>query len=261
MQFDVQGKSTHCFDARVVAPGCPTAVFIHGALNDHSVWGRQAANLAANHVSVLAPDLPGHGRSEGPALGSVEAMADWLIALLDAAQIPQAVLVGHSMGSLIALEVARKAPQRVGALALLGSTYPMRVSDALLAQARDDEAAAIGMVAQWSHSPDKPASREASVRLMVEVAANNPGQLLYLDLNACRQYANGEAAARAVTCPVLMVVGTLDKMTPARSATLLTESLANARVVEVLAGHQMMIEQPDQVSGALLDFIGSLPAA
>ena len=96
---------------------------------------------------------PATAASGGPALASVEAMADWLLAVLDAAGVAQAVLVGHSMGSLIALEAGtRRAPARVRALALLGTTWPMKVSDSLLATARDDEAAAIDMVNIWSHA-------------------------------------------------------------------------------------------------------------
>ncbi len=112
-------------------------VFIHGALHDHSGWTLLARWCAHHGFGVLALNQPGHGRSAGPPLPSVEALADWTLALLDAAGVQQATLVGHSMGSLIALEAAARAPERITRLVLLGTAYPMKVSDALLNTARE----------------------------------------------------------------------------------------------------------------------------
>src|SRR5688500_760941 len=91
-------------------PTLPCVLFMHGALHDHSVWTLLARWAATHGLSVLAVDQPGHGRSSGPPLPDVEALADWTLALLDAADVQQAALVGHSMGSLIALEAASRAP-------------------------------------------------------------------------------------------------------------------------------------------------------
>lgn len=249
MILDVHAWPVHADTAgHTFRAGLPTSVFIHGALNDHSVWNRQSGALARRGSNVLAVDLPGHGRSGGPALETVEAMADWLVAVLDAAGVQEASLIGHSMGSLIALEASLRAPHRVKALALLGAAWPMKVSDALLASARDNEAAAIDTVAQWSHSPESPALDE-SARLMRRMAGRN---LLYTDLTACKGYANGEAAAQAVRCPALLVVGAQDRMTPPKSTRLLTTTIAHATVMQVEAGHQMMAEQPEAVLEALL---------
>ncbi len=127
-------------------------VFLHGALHDHSVWTLLARWFAHHGHAVLAPDLPGHARSHGEALASVEALADWMLDLLDAAGVQRAALVGHSMGSLIALEAAARAPQRVSHLAMLGTAFPMAVSSALLDTARDAPLRAIDMVNAYSHS-------------------------------------------------------------------------------------------------------------
>jgi pimeloyl-ACP methyl ester carboxylesterase len=127
-------------------------VFLHGALNDHSVWTLLARWYANHGFAVLAVDQPGHGRSDGPPLASIEALADWLVALLDAAGVATAHFVGHSMGSLIALEAAGRAPQRAAGLVMIGTAYPMKVSPALLETARDDPPRAIAMVNAFSHS-------------------------------------------------------------------------------------------------------------
>jgi pimeloyl-ACP methyl ester carboxylesterase len=231
-----------------------TFVFLHGALNDRSVWDRQAHALAAVGRPVLALDLPGHGGRPGPALTSVEAMADWLLAELDAAGIADPLLVGHSMGSLVALEAAFRAPGRIKGLALLGTAAPMKVSDALLASARDDQAGAIAMVAQWSHAGTDDALTAASRQLMERVAAAGPAGLLHTDLAACKAYANGDTAAAALDCPVLFLLGTDDKMTPPRAAKTLTAAVKHGTIVDVDAGHAMLAEQPDAVLDALQAF-------
>jgi len=268
MNLDIHGANAYCYTGgKPFDPMLPTVVFIHGAQNDHSVWGLQSRWFAHHGYGVLALDLPGHGRSAGPALASVEQMADWLLAVLEAAGVRKALLVGHSMGSLIALEAAQRAPGKVRALAMLGTTYPMRVSDALLATARDNEGAAIDMVNIWSHSSiaHKPSSPGPGFsvlggarRLMQRMSAINPDRLFFNDFSACNAYANGEAAAQAVRCPVLFIFGTRDMMTPARSTKLLTAAIAHGQVVQVDAGHSLMSEQPDAVLDALDAFALSL---
>jgi pimeloyl-ACP methyl ester carboxylesterase len=268
MILEIHGKAAYAYTGgKAFNAMLPTVVFIHGAQNDHSVWGLQSRWFAHHGYGVLAVDLPGHGRSSGPALSSVEAMADWLLALLDAAGVRKALLVGHSMGSLIALEAAQRAPGKVRALAMLGTTYPMKVSDALLATARDDEGRAIDMVNIWSHStiahkPSAPAPGFSVMggarRLMQRMSALNPEQLFFTDFSACNAYANGEAAAASVRCPTLFIFGSKDMMTPARSTKLLTGAIAHAKVVLVDAGHSLMSEQPDAVLDALDAFALSL---
>ena len=268
MQLDLNGHSAYAYTGgKAFDAALPTVVFIHGAQNDHSVWGLQSRWFAHHGYGVLAVDLPGHGRSSGPALASVEAMADWLLALLDAAGVRRALLAGHSMGSLVALEAASRAPGRVRGLAMLGTTWPMKVSDSLLATSRDDEDAAIDMVNIWSHSgiAQKPSSpgpgfsvMGGARRLMQRMSAINPDALFHTDFAACNAYANGEAAAGAVRCPAVFIFGARDMMTPPRSTELLTGAIAHGKVVTVDAGHSLMAEQPDAVLDALIAFAATL---
>ena len=266
MLLDVNGKTAYAYTAGST-PGRDAIVFIHGAQNDHSVWTAQARALAQRGHHVLAVDLPGHGRSAGPALATVEEMATWLLDLLDAAGTDRAVLAGHSMGSLIALEAAARASGRVRGLALVGSTWPMKVSDALLETARTNEAAAIDMVNLWSHAAIAPAPAGqpqgvwlagASRRLMQRLSQLNPNQLFHTDFVACNTYENGGAAAEAIACPTLFVQGRRDVMTPPRSAQGLVAAIPHARVVAVDCGHALMTERPDEVGAALADFVRGL---
>jgi pimeloyl-ACP methyl ester carboxylesterase len=262
--YDVEGKEAYCYTGgKQFVAGRPTVVFIHGAQNDHSVWSQQTRYFAHHGFNVLAVNLPGHGRSKGPAKTSVEAMAAWLMALLDAAGVDRAMLVGHSMGSLVALEASYQAPARVSCIAMLGTTYPMKVSDALLETSKNDEPAAIDMVNIWSHSmrAQNPACPSAGVstmgasrRLMQRMSQINPDQLFHTDFAACNAYANGETAARALKCPALFIFGSKDMMTPARSTKMLTSAIAHGKIVHVDSGHSLMTEQPGAVLDALFAF-------
>ncbi|PRC91666.1 alpha/beta fold hydrolase [Solimicrobium silvestre] len=270
MIYQVQGNPVYCYTGgKAFQAELATLVFIHGAQNDHSVWALQSRYLAHHGYNVLAVDLPGHGRSAGNALTSIEDMATWLLALLDVAGVvgeAKASLIGHSMGSLIALETARCAPDRVTKLALLGNAYPMKVADALLTMARDDEAAAIDMVNSWSHCTSTQQSaipgfnvQGNAQRLMQRMSAINPAQLFYTDFSACNNYQQGEAAAVAINsqqCPTLFVMAKQDRMTPVKASATLRSSILGSKVVEIAnCGHSLMTEQPDAVLTALVQFL------
>lgn len=265
MLINVQGHEAYCYTGgKPFDPSLPTAVFIHGAQNDHSVWVLQTRYFAHHGFGVLAVDLPGHGRSKGEPLATVEAMADWLLAVLDAAGVREAVLIGHSMGSLIALETAFRAPQRCRRLAMVGTAYPMKVSSQLLEAAKNEEQKAIDMVNIWSHSSiaQKPSCpgpgfnvMGGAQRLMQHIARRNPAKVFHTDFSACNAYANGEAAAKAVSCPALLLLGKRDMMTMPKASALLAANLARCQVVQVdQCGHALMAEQPDAVLDALYAF-------
>ncbi len=269
MILTVNGFDAYCYTGGKAFDPCrPSAVFIHGAQNDHSVWILQTRYFAHHGFNVLALDLPGHGRSKGACIETIEALADWTLAVLDAAGVTSALLIGHSMGSLIALEASHRAPHRVSRLALLGSTYPMKVSETLLETAKTDEPAAIDMVNIWSHSSmvQKPScpgpgfyAMGGARRLKQRISQINPAQVFYTDFFACNAYANGEIAARAVTCPTLFIFGLRDMMTPAKSTRLLTSAIGHGKVVQVDSGHELMAEQPDAVLDALFAFAAAKP--
>lgn len=266
MYVTVEGESAYIYTGtRAFDSAQPTIVFVHGAANDHSVWALQARYFAHHGSNVLSVDLPGHGKSGGGARNSIASIADWLIALLDALGVDRAVLVGHSMGALAALDMAARHPERVRALALLGPAAPMPVSDALLDAAQAGDHLAYELMTGWTFSPVSHlgGNRQPGVwmttnalRLMERA---RPG-VLHADLVACHGHADGLAAARAVRCPVLLVFGQRDLMVPPKNAGLLRDALTNKRVVMVAeCGHNMMAEAPDVVLDALREFIGSLP--
>lgn len=267
MHLTVQSQSAYAYTGgRPHQAGQATVVMIHGAQNDHSVWILQSRQLAHHGFNVLAVDLPGHGRSAGAPLDSIVALADWIEALLAAAGIERAHLVGHSMGSLIALDLAGRRPDRVASLSLLGSAFPMAVSDALLTAAREDEPRAFDMINRWSHQrlnhhPGCPGPGfSVYVQALRLMERQRPG-VLHTDFDACNRYADGFARADAVRCPVLMLIGRQDIMTPPKAARALAGHLQDVRIVEIEdCGHSLMTEQGDAVLGALRAFLGQATA-
>jgi pimeloyl-ACP methyl ester carboxylesterase len=217
---------------------------------------------------VLAVDLPGHGRSGGPPLAGIEAMADWALRVLDAAGLGETAVVGHSMGSLVALEMAARARGRVSRLVMVGTAYPMKVSDTLLALARSNPLAAIDMVNALSFStlaakPSYPgpgmwlhgSSRMLMRRMQAQAQARLGINLFEHDFRACDAYAAGAEAMARVTCPATLVLGARDQMTSTRVAREMAAAL-KARVVTLPAGHQLMAEAPDGVLQALRTALG-----
>jgi len=238
-------------------PKLPAAVFLHGAGMDHSVWSLPARYFAGHGRAVLALDFPGHGRSAGAPLGSIEAMADWVLAALAAAGLDRAVLVGHSMGALVALEASARDASRVEALALLGVGAEMPVHPDLLAAARANDPKAIQLIAGWAHgSVGHMGGTKApglwtmggGVRLLERA---KPG-VLAADLAACAGYKGAPVAAEKFKGPTLLILGSQDRMTPPRAAKPLAERLPQAETITLAeAGHMMMTERPNETIAAL----------
>src|SRR5215467_6864874 len=235
----------------------PAVVLIHGAGFDHSAWALHSRWFAHHGFAVLVPDLPGHGRSQGPALRSIAEMADWTAALLDAAGTTKAHLIGHSMGSLIALETAARHPAKVSALGLIGTAATMPVGPDLLNAAEANDDAAIDMCSIWGLGFDAEIGGSLAPGMWMHGGAQRmlrrcaPG-VLFTDLSACNSYQDALAAAAKVTVPTTLVLGEKDMMTPLKAGKALASAIAHARTVVIKgAGHTMMVERPDELLAAL----------
>ncbi len=249
-----------CFVApggRDFDPALPCVVFLHGAGLDHSVWALLARSFAHHGFGVLAPDLPGHGRSAGAPLSSIAALADWTAALIAAAGVPAARLVGHSMGSLIALETAARHPEKVTALGLIATAAPMRVSDALLKAAAANDHAAIEMISIWGHGYHATLGGSLAPGLWMLGGGERlmerarPG-VIFADLSACNDYHDALAAAAKVAVPSIVIQGSRDLMTPAKGGRAIAAAIPGCRVAMIEgAGHMLMSERPDDVLAAL----------
>jgi len=269
MHIQVNNAPLYCYTGgKALDAAKPTVVFIHGVLNDHSVWILQSRYFANHGWNVLALDLPGHCRSGGTPATTVEAAADVVIALLDAAGIQKAALVGHSFGSLVALEAAGRAPERVSQLVLVGTAHPMQVSPALIDASLNAPQKALDMVNVFSRSTLAPPPSAlgpgtwiygASMALGKKVLASNKEvNLFHTGFVACDSYRNGEVAMERVACPTLFVLGDVDQMTPPKAAKSLISKAKQGKVVMLPGGHHQMTETPEAMLKALVDFLQPL---
>lgn len=270
MQVTVNGAQTYCYTGgKPFDPAKPTVVMIHGVLNDHSVWILQSRYLANHGWNVLAVDLPGHCRSAGEAPSSVEEAAGFVASLLDAVGVRRAALVGHSWGSLIALEAAARLQERISHLVLVGTAFPMKVSQALLDASLKEPEAALKMINVFSRSTlAAPPSAlgpgtwvyGASLALGRRVlASNREVNVFHRGFKACDSYANGEQAITQISCPVLFLLGAQDQMTLPKAAQGLIskarESDKQVQVIDLPVGHHQMTETPEQTLFAIRDFL------
>jgi pimeloyl-ACP methyl ester carboxylesterase len=272
MILTVNGHPTYCYTGgKTFDAAKPTVIFIHGVINDHSVWILQSRYLAHHGWNVLAVDLPGHCRSAGEAPSSVEEGAAFVAALLDAAGVQRAALVGHSWGSLIALEAASLLKDRVSHLVLVGIAFPMKVSAALLDASLNQPMKALEMVNIFSRSTLAPPPSALGPGTWVHgasmalgrrvIASNSQVNVFHRGFKACDSYANGDAAITQITCPVLFLLGAQDQMTQARAAQALidkaTASSKTVKLVKVPVGHHQMTEAPEETLFAMRDFLGT----
>ena len=262
MQLQINGKAVFAYTAaHEIDPARRSIVFVHGAGLDHSWWGLQSRYFGYHGFNVLAVDLPAHGRSEGPPLATIGEMADWVRKILDAHEIKSAAVVGHSMGSLVALEIAARHPASAEKIALIGTAYPMKVGDAFLDAARRNDHSAFDMETIWGHAPQVPFAGNPNPGMwmygdtLARLSRLAPG-VLHTDLSACNSYAGGADAAAKVRCPALFILGARDMMTPPRAAEELIKKIENAKSTRIaISGHSLMAEAPDATLDALIAFL------
>jgi pimeloyl-ACP methyl ester carboxylesterase len=260
MIVSVNSLAAHASTGGVeLAADGPVVLMIHGAGMDSTVWQLQTRYLAHRGIRAVAVDLPAHGKSSGTPLPSVEAIADWVSQFMLAAGFESAHVVGHSMGTFIALELASRYAPLVDSVTLFGTATAMPVHPDLLDAAAHDLRAAAALMASWGH--DKPAHVGANPtpglwmlggsRALVE---NSQPGVLAADFSACVGYANAATAAATVTCPATVVIGLGDKMTPPKGGRALAAAIPSARIVELAGtGHSMMTENPRAVKQAILE--------
>jgi pimeloyl-ACP methyl ester carboxylesterase len=260
MEYEINGDSVYASDAGVCFKAeQQTIVFIHGAGMDHTIWVFFSRFFARNGFNVLAVDLPGHGKSTGAALTSIENAAIWIDSFLLKAGISEAVLVGHSMGSLIALQAASQLPDKISKIILMGTACPMPVAAPLLSAARDKKHSAVDMIMLFGHAYSSqlggnPVAGVNIVNSSMRLLERSLDSCLYVDLNACNEYINGLQAAVSIHVPSILILGEQDKMTPPASALPLIGALPETHVIKLTdCGHMMLSEQPEQVHQALVN--------
>ncbi len=262
MEFTVDGRKVFATTGgQPFTIDKPCIIFIHGAGGDHSVWVLQARYFAHHGFAVLAIDLPGHGRSDPPLLESVPDMATWLLRLMDCAGVARAILVGHSVGGLVALEATAQAPERIDSLAMLGVNFPMAVHDDLLGRTAANDHQALDLINSWAHGYSAHLGRNkvpglwmmgGSIRLLERA----PDGAVHADLQAAADYNGGLNAAAKVACSALLLLGERDRMTRPKTAQSLAEAIPNVTIVVLPnCGHMIMEEYPDEALRTLIEHL------
>lgn len=262
MELTVSGKQVHASTGgKEFDPSLPVVIFVHGAGQDRTAWALQTRYFAYHGYGVLAVDLPGHGKSEGPILESLPAMGDWLADLIAASGAGKASLVGHSMGSFVGLECAARHPDAVRSLTLIGTATQMPVHPDLLAAAKANDRSAYEAITYWGFSPGAQIGRDQSPGMWMvgsgmQLMASEPDGALHTGLKACADYDGAAAAAAKVTCPVRLILADQDSMTPLKRGKALADAFHEAETIIVpQCGHMLMAEQPDAVLDALIGFV------
>jgi pimeloyl-ACP methyl ester carboxylesterase len=265
MKIDIGGTNIHVASGgRPHRPGQPFILFLHGAGFTHNTFVLQTRALAYDGWNVAAPDLPGHGLSGGKPLGTVEEMAAFVLAVMERLAIPSAVIAGHSMGGLIALEIARTAPKRVDALVLIGTAASIPVNPKLIETAEKQEAQAFLSMNSWGYGPQAHLTENTwpganHIAFGLAVMRGNAEGALAAGLKACAAYAHGDEAARGFDGPALVAVAEFDRMTPSKNGLALAGMLKNSRSVVIRgSGHTIQTEKPRELNAVLREFLARL---
>jgi 3-oxoadipate enol-lactonase len=228
-----------------------TLVFVHGAGCTGAVFNAQCAALPGS----IALTLPGHTTPGEP--DRIEAFADAVSAELDARDLRDVVLCGHSMGGAIALELALRNPPRVRALVMLSSGARLRVAPAILDAIADDWQAAAHEIPAHFFADPTPERVSAAANMLLAVGQAQTAR----DFRACNAFDRLDRLGE-VRLPLLALTGDRDVLTPPKFANALADRVpqAQARIVTG-AGHLAMVERPADVNEALLAFVNQLSLA
>jgi len=228
---------------------------MHGSGLTHIVWSLHEQFLASKGYSILSLDLPGHGGSEGPAIKSIEEIADWIQKLMKNLKINEISFVGHSQGCLVGLEFASRFPKLIKSLNLIAGSYELPVNTDLINYADGGDMKSVELMMKWGYEGVKKFIGGNPVQKII----NSPRQVqegLAVDLRACNNYKNGSKAASEINCPTLCILGDKDKMVPLDKGKQLAEKIKNSEL-QVLkeCGHMIIFEKAFEMREIVKNFI------
>jgi pimeloyl-ACP methyl ester carboxylesterase len=264
MYLDVRARKTYAATGgKDFNASLPTVMFVHGSGLDHRSWALQTRWFAYNGYSVLAPDLPGHSLSDGPALTSIEDMGAWLADFIRAVGVSKVHAVGHSQGFLDVLELAHQAPDLLKSITGVGTAGAIPVNPALIEAAKNSAGEAAEMLLMWGFGPDAQYGISAvpgmqPIAIGRQIMARNP---LHADLVACAKYLSGSTVARSIDLPAQLILARKDRLTPLKAGVAFAAELTASVTIIEGYGHMLPIEAPRQTLQKLRELIGSLEKA
>ena len=228
---------------------------MHGSGMTSIVWSLLDQFLTSKGYSVLAVDLPGHGSSEGPAIKSIEQIAEWIKKSMEELKVKEISYVGHSQGVLTGIEFANRFPKSIKTLTLMAGSYDLPVNPDLIGLADGGDMESVNLMLKWGYSGAKKFIGGNPVQKII----NSPRQVqegLAVDLRACNEYKNGAEAASNINIPALCILGEKDKMTPLLKGKALAEKIKNSQL-EIIkdVGHMLPYEGIFQAREIIKNFI------
>ena len=234
----------------------PSLVLLHGMAGDHLSWPAEVRRLADHRV--FTPDLPGHGRTEGPGYQSIEDYASRIVNFLKTIRLSRAVLVGYSMGGAIALALALNYPERVAGICLISTGPRLPIPSAILENAAHTSTLpfAISKLQEASFGPQTPASLKNEFFKRLTAVRRT---LLVSDLLACDHF-DVTRRLNTIQTPTLVICGADDRLTPLHFSRTLAANIPNAALQTVDgAGHLLVLEQPNRLAKLIRVFLATIP--
>ena len=256
MIFNIENKSVHASDAgQGINISKDTIVFLHGSGLSHIVWSLAEQFFSSKNFNVLSIDLPGHGNSEGPCLDSIEKISDWLEKVFEKLNLNDLIIISHSQGCLEALEYSLKYKDRLKKLVFVGGSYRMPVNEDLIDLASNGDSDAVKLMMKWGYEGSKKFIGGNPIERIIK-SPRDISEILAVDLIACNNYKNGSEAAKAITCPVMLVLGELDKMVNLEFGKKFANLVKNSKthIIEG-CGHMIMIEKAFEMREKVLEFL------
>lgn len=253
---------------RVVVNGVPLAytlfgrgadvVFLHGWMCNRTFWQRPCRDLAGRGFRCLAIDFRGHGDSEAPARGySIEQLAGDVSAMMAALEIGPAVMVGHSMGGMVAQRFCLERPEQTAALVLV-ATIASDPDDRLISKRIGSDAARMGFAHAFDRhfdawfAPGAPHTVRGWVKRQMRSTPDDLG------LQLVGAYSRFDLTGRLgeIRRPTLVIGTRSDDSAPPGQSRRLAELIPGARLALIEdCGHFPMLEKPEELSRSLLPFL------
>lgn len=256
MNCMIQGIRIHVLEAEA-NPTLkePSLLFIHGAGGDAAIWDAQASFFRGRNP-IYRLDLPGHGLSWGQGEDDIAAYAEWAHNVIDTALPPHDwVVVGHSMGGAVALQLALDHPASLKGLVLACTGAKLGVLPAIIKMLETDAQAFFKTIELAAFCSDTPAEvREIASRSILKC----PPQVTLKDFHACNRF-DIRQRLQEIDTPSLIACGEKDRLTPVKHSEYLHRYLRNSRLVLIPdAGHMVMAEKPDAFNKALIEFLDEI---
>ena len=248
--INIAGNRIHFTTSRTEFQNSPTLLCVHGSGGSHAHWPEKL--LTRKDICVVALDLPGHGKSQGEGLNTVEGYAGVLSEFVKSVGLDRSTLVGHSLGGAIAQALALRGPAWLEGIILVGTGARLRVAPSILDALQASVAHAADLVSAWAFGPSAPPDLVNAFRTEL---LQTPAAVTLGDFQACNNFDImpfiGDIHIRA-----LVISGSKDRLTPPKYGGFLANHIPGTKHVVIPdAGHMMALEYPEVFTKLVVSFV------